>query len=86
MEAVVIWVSLWQILNSKHWNISVSYAMWYHDSGLLVINQHRSNQDLKIEEMSDYKSRVSCQKGPTRHAYAWQIGPFWQDTLEVWYS
>ena len=24
-------------------------------------------------------SRVSCQKGPTRHAYAWQIGPFWQD-------
>ena len=26
---------------------------------------------------------VSCQKGPTRHAYAWQIGPFWQDTLEI---
>ena len=22
-----------------------------------------------------------CQKGPTRHAYAWQIGPFWQHTL-----
>ena len=28
-------------------------------------------------------SMVSCQKGPTRHAYAWQIGPFWQDTLDV---
>ena len=28
-------------------------------------------------------SRVSCQKGPNRHAYAWQIGPFWQDTLEM---
>ena len=27
---------------------------------------------------------VSCQKGPTRRAYAWQIGPFWQDTLGVW--
>ena len=26
-------------------------------------------------------SMVSCQKGPTRHAYAWQIGPFWQNTL-----
>ena len=26
-------------------------------------------------------SRVSCQKGPTRHVYAGQIGPFWQDTL-----
>ena len=24
---------------------------------------------------------VSCQKGPTRNAYAWQIGPFWQDTI-----
>ena len=28
-------------------------------------------------------SRVSCQKGPTRHAYAWQIGSFWQDTLDM---
>ena len=28
-------------------------------------------------------SRVSCQKGPTRHACAWQIGPFWQDTLDI---
>ena len=28
-------------------------------------------------------SMVSCQKGPTRHAYAWQIGPFWQDTPDV---
>ena len=26
---------------------------------------------------------VSCQKGPTRHACARQIGPFWQDTLEL---
>ena len=28
----------------------------------------------------------SCQKGPTRHAYAWQIGPYWQDTFELWIS
>ena len=27
-------------------------------------------------------TRVSCQKSPTRHAYAWQIGPFWQNTLD----
>ena len=26
---------------------------------------------------------VSRQKGPTRHAYAWQIGPFWQDTIDM---
>ena len=31
-------------------------------------------------------SMVSCQKGPPRHAYAWQIGPFWQDTLDLWVS
>ena len=28
-------------------------------------------------------SRVYCQKGPIRHAYAFQIGPFWQDTLDL---
>ena len=31
-----------------------------------------------------YISMVFCQKGPTHHAYAWQIGPFWQDTLDLW--
>ena len=34
----------------------------------------------------DHISMVSCQKGPTHHAYAWQIGPFWQDTLDIWHS
>ena len=29
-----------------------------------------------------YILMVSCQTGPTHHAYAWQIGPFWQDTLD----
>ena len=33
--------------------------------------------------INEYISMVSCQKGPTRHAYAWQIGPFWQDTLDI---
>ena len=28
-------------------------------------------------------SRVSSQKSPTRHAKAWQTGPFWQDTLDL---
>ena len=26
---------------------------------------------------------ASCQKGPICHAYAWQIRPFWQDTLDI---
>ena len=29
---------------------------------------------------------VSCQKGPTRHAYAWQIGLFWQASIYAWHS
>ena len=28
-------------------------------------------------------SIVSCQKGPTCYAYARQIGPYWQDTLDM---
>ena len=31
-------------------------------------------------------SMVSCQKGPTRYAYAWQIRLFWQDILDIWYQ
>ena len=37
-----------------------------------------------VNEASEPMSRVSCQNSPTRHAYAWQIGPFWQDTLDMW--
>ena len=31
-----------------------------------------------------YVSMVSCKKGPTHHAYAWQIAPFLQDTLDMY--
>ena len=33
--------------------------------------------------VQSFITMVSCQKGPTRHAYAWQIGPFWKDTLDI---
>ena len=36
-----------------------------------------------LVRLVQHTSRVSSQKGPTRHAYAWQIGPFWQDTLKL---
>ena len=38
---------------------------------------------VSFSELLIHISRVSCQKGPTRHAYAWQIEPFWQDTLDM---
>ena len=38
---------------------------------------------VKISKLQIHISMVSCQKGPTYHAYASQIGPFWQDTLDI---
>ena len=40
----------------------------------------------RCKEHRDDLWRVSCQKGPNRHAYACQVGPFWQDTLVVQYD
>ena len=43
------------------------------------------NQDMQWNIQTcngDDISLVSCQKGPT-HACAWQIGPFWQDPLDM---
>ena len=39
--------------------------------------------DQKLFKMCNDISMVSCQKDDTRHAHAWQIGPFWQDTLDL---
>ena len=36
----------------------------------------------RTSEMVSDITMVSCQKGPTRHAYSWQIRPFWHDTLD----
>ena len=48
-------------------------------SKTIITVEHR----LDFELWGWDNSRVSCQKGPTCHAYAWQIGPFWQDTLDM---
>ena len=39
--------------------------------------------NISFQQPNEYMSMVSCQKGPTRRAYAWQIGPFCQDTLDM---
>ena len=56
---------------TRYWIFS-----FYRSTCVIIINQHNAMDCYNI-------SRVSCQKGPTRHAYAWQIGPFWQDTLDM---
>ena len=44
----------------------------------------KSDSNMFINVPADgYKSMVSYQKGSTRHAYARQIGPFGQDTIEM---
>ena len=53
---------------SERINEYLAYSICHVPSYVAFINQ---------------RSRVPRQKGPTRHAYAWQIGPFWQDTLEM---
>ena len=42
------------------------------------------SQVLLEQAQWSHVSIVSCQKGPTCHAYAWQIGPFWQDNNGHW--
>ena len=51
------------------------HALWCHQG--LWINTNSDKCKLQLI------SRVSCEKGPTRHAYTWQIGPFCQDTLDI---
>ena len=52
--------------------------------------KNRVNKSYESNDDITQISMVSCQKGPTRHAYAWQIGPFWQDTPDIcmfiWYT
>ena len=47
---------------------------------------HWDHQELKtaLIGLLAILSRVYCKKGPTHHAYAWQIGSFWQDSLDIW--
>ena len=54
----------------------------YQDLSFIVDNLIKHSWISIINEND--VSRVSCKKGPTLHAYAWQIGPFWRDTLDIW--
>ena len=63
-------------------NFRLSVVDWDYTLVILGLGLPGRNlwTSLKLRQIS----RVSCQKGPTHHAYAWQIGPFWQDTLDMW--
>ena len=46
-------------------------------------SQHKLTNWLALTLKRKAILRVSCQKCPNHHAYAWQIGPFWQDTHDI---
>ena len=83
-----IWLSLSTIISY--------YVQWQGGKFQHIALSSEKHVDAIIERRSDvfHKhtvadckrwciSMVSCQNGPTRHAYAWKIWPFWQDTLAM---
>ena len=58
----------------------IKLVSWHGNSFLFIVFVRGIFWSLMV---TDHISMVSCQKGPTRHVYAWQIGPFWQDTLDM---
>ena len=71
------------------WNFSHETELSWKNQAFCFLNkqlvscEYLSLSVLNLKIQLRHKSLVSCQKGPTCHAYAWQIGPFWQDTLEI---
>ena len=63
--------------------VGITSLLWRYMS-VLVLNKVSSCRWLTFKSVRlNTLSMASCQKGPTRHANAWQIGPFWQDTLVI---
>ena len=73
-----IWKQSWQ--DGQTTGGSALDKLCYVSSGAknIICKTHHFSQNIQVSI-----SRVSCKKGPTHHAYAWQIGPFWQDTLDI---
>ena len=67
------------LITSQHW---VRKLLGIKQETSHFLNQWWPSLLTHITKWVDI-SRVSCQKGPTHHAYAWQIGPFWQDALDM---
>ena len=66
------------ILTIQIWSCNPNVIFILCNSRIWGILLSRDITWISIKVMT-HISMVSCQKGPTRHAYAWQIGPFWQD-------
>ena len=60
-----------------------------YEYNLLVAHHNKTHPSASLISMVScqkgptHHAYASCQKGPTHHAYTWQIGPFWQDALDI---
>ena len=72
-DVALVWKLCLQYPHYVH-NLFCSFLVYMH---LTEYISHRIHIIIHI-------SMVSCQKGPIRHAYAWQIEPFWQDILDMY--
>ena len=82
-------------LNENEWILKLLFANWQPlYSGVNILRSRWVDQSAcflccvmdgctMMFIIVMHNMMVSCQKGPTGHAYAWQIGPFWQDTLDI---
>ena len=82
------WIPLTKASDAEVWCFSLICAWtnsWAKNGDPGDLRRHRAHYGVTALKTACI-SRVSCQKGPTRHAYAWQIGPLWQDILDTsWY-
>ena len=63
--------------------LSFIIGIWYWQASWIRICCLQNGSYFVLASMYQIISMASCQKGPTCHAYTWQIGPFWQDTLHI---
>ena len=81
LRGTILWIR-WAV-----WSLVASPPRWFYvflEYHVIFVRFCLANNERQMA--ITYKLMVSCQKGPSRHAYAWQIGPYWQDTLvfKVW--
>ena len=71
-------------LRHEYWSLRINSIQLFTPWRAVNTTYLTLNISLGTHGSTDHdKSKVSCQEGHTRHAYAWQIGPFRQDTLEI---
>ena len=80
-------ISVWSTIGIKIPNIFCFFSQphIHLDTDLTVLWSVKQLHNLSfiVYKLNHQISRVSCQKGSTCHTSAWQVGTFWQDTIDI---